>query len=87
MSGCGVSEYDVAAGELFEPAHEVMGLAVFVEAGVVEVGAEVFEAGVGVGQQMPGDREYGVADGDQGSSFPSSFGDPPVSCAQERRGS
>lgn len=42
-----------------ELADEVAGLAVLVEMVVLEVGAEVVVAGVGVGEEVPGDDEDG----------------------------
>jgi hypothetical protein len=41
-------------------------LAFGADAGVIEVGAQVDEVGVGVGQQVPDDGEDGSADGDDG---------------------
>ena len=42
------------------------GLAVGVDAAGVVVGAQVMEAGGGVGQQVPDDHQDGAGDGDQG---------------------
>jgi hypothetical protein len=42
------------------------GLAVLVDAAGVVVGAQVVEAGGGVGQQVPNDHQDGPGDGDQG---------------------
>ena len=57
--------------------------AVGVDAGGVEVGAEVDEAGIGVGQQVPDDDQDGPADGDVGLGGAAAAGDPPVALAEE----
>jgi hypothetical protein len=59
-SGCGGSEDDLTAGELFELAHEMAGLTVLAETRLVETRAEIVEARLGVGQQVPSDGEDGV---------------------------
>src|SRR5487761_1363674 len=50
------------------------------------VGAEVGEAGGGVGQQVVDDDQDGVADGDQGALFAAAAGEPVVAGAQEGLG-
>jgi hypothetical protein len=61
-------------------------LAVVADAGVVEAGAEVVEAGVGVGEQVPDDDQDRAADGDQGLLLAAAFGDTPVAFAKESVG-
>ncbi len=56
-SGC---EADLLAGEAFELADQVVLLALWVDSGLVEVGAEVVVAGFGVGQQVPDDRQLAI---------------------------
>ena len=58
-------------------------LAVGVDAGVVEVGAEVVEAGVGVGEQVPDDDQDGAADRDDGLLLAAAAGDASVAFAEE----
>ncbi|MFF4625529.1 hypothetical protein [Nonomuraea jabiensis] len=58
-------------------------LALGADAGVVEVGAQVDEASVGVGQQVPDDGEDGAADGDDGSLLAAAAGDAAVAFAEE----
>lgn len=60
-----------------------MGFLVFVDAGGVVVGAEVVEAGGGVGQQVPDDDQDGTGDGDEGLEFAAAFDQPPVAFAEE----
>src|SRR5512132_518362 len=75
-------EGDLVA-ERFELA-DVVALAAFgVDAGVVEVGAEVVEAGVGVRQQVPDDDQDGAADGDDGLLLATAAGDASVALAEE----
>jgi hypothetical protein len=50
-------------------------LAVWADAGVVVVGAEVVEVGVGVGEQVPDDDQDGAADRDDRSFLAAAFGD------------
>ena len=50
------------------------------------VGAQAGEAGGGVGQQVPGDGEDGVADGDQGTVLAAAPDDPLVAGGQEGLG-
>src|SRR6266508_648073 len=61
----GGGEGDLVA-EGSELVDEVAGFAVFVDAVVVVVGAEVDEASGGVGEQVPDDDEDGAGDGDEG---------------------
>ena len=70
-------EQDLLAGEPFELGDE---LALAADGGdlVVPVGDEVGEVGVGVGQQVPGDDQDGVADRDQGALFAAAAGEPVV---------
>jgi hypothetical protein len=58
-------------------------LAVGLDAAVVEAWAEVGELGGGVGEQVPGDGEYGSADGDDCFLFASSACQAPVAFAEE----
>src|SRR6266511_2616138 len=57
-------EGDGLSGEALELADQVVLLALRVDAGLVEVGAEVVVADLGVGQRVPDDRQYRVADRD-----------------------
>jgi hypothetical protein len=57
------------AGEAFEFGDELTFAALGREA-VVVVGAEVTDAGIGLGEQVPDDGEEGVADGDEGALLP-----------------
>jgi hypothetical protein len=50
----------------FKVADVVAWLAVRADVCVVEVGAEVMETGLGSGQQVPDDGQYGVADCNDG---------------------
>ena len=50
------------------------------------VGAEVGEVGGGVREQVPGDDEDGVADGDQGALLAAAPDDPLVAGGQEGLG-
>jgi hypothetical protein len=59
-------EGHLLAGEVFEFSDQLTGSALGVQA-VVEVDAEVDEAGLRVQQQVVGDGEDRVADGDQGA--------------------
>jgi hypothetical protein len=79
-SGGGVQRDGVAEG--FELADVVALRAFRVDAGVVEVGAEIVEAGIGVGQQMPDDGQDGAADGDDRCLLPAA-GDAPVAFPEE----
>ena len=78
-------EQDLLAGEPFELGDELALAAQRCEP-VVPVGAEVGEPGVGVGQQVPGDDEQGVADRDQGSLFAAAAGEAVVAGGQEGLG-
>src|SRR5262249_9446436 len=80
-SGGGVEGDPVAEG--LELADVVELFAFGVDAGVVEVRAEVVEAGVGVAQQVPDDDEDGAADGDDGFLLAAAAGDAPVAFAEE----
>jgi len=65
----------------------VVALAAFgVDPGVVEVAAQVGEAGGGVGEQVPDDHKQGPADGDEGFLAAAAAGDPPVALSRERVG-
>jgi hypothetical protein len=59
------------------------GLLVLVDAGGVVVGAEVVEAGGGVGQQVPEDDQDGTGDRDEGFELAAAFDQPPVALAEE----
>jgi hypothetical protein len=67
--------------EMLKFADQLAGSALGVQT-VVEVGAEVGEAGLRVPEQVVGDGEDLVADGDQGTLLASSFDDPPLAGAQ-----
>jgi hypothetical protein len=87
VSGGLLLEGDFHTGQAFQLGDELAFAARRGEA-VVPVGAEVAVAGGGVGEQVPGDGEDGVADndGDEGSFLSSSLGDPPVTGGQEGAG-
>ena len=62
----------------------MVALAAFgVDAGVVEVAAQVVVAGGGVGEQVPDDDQQGPADGHDGFLAAAAAGDAPVPLAQE----
>ena len=69
--------------ECFELADVVAFLVVVGDAVVVEVGAEVVEVAVRVGQQVPDDDQGGAADGDHGSLRAAASGDAPVAFTEE----
>src|SRR6266487_4341829 len=81
----GVVEGDFLAGYPFEFGDELAFAAQRGEA-VMPVGAEVGEAGGGVGEQVPDDGEDGVADGDQGAFLAAAPDDPLVAGGQEGPG-
>jgi hypothetical protein len=54
-----------------------------IDAGGVVAGPEVVEAGVGVGEQVPGDDREGAAEGDDGALGAAAAGDAPVPLAGE----
>src|SRR5215218_8515542 len=64
--------------ERLELADEVAGLAGGVDAAGVVVGAQVVEAGGGVGEQVPDDHQDGAGDGDQGLELADAFHEAPV---------
>src|SRR5262245_51421257 len=72
--------------EGFKLADEATGLTLLVDAGLVVVGAEVVVGSVGVGQQVPHDRQQRVPDRDQRTSLAAAFGHAAVAGAQERVG-
>src|SRR5215203_6474906 len=80
-SGGGLEGDFVAEG--FELADVVALGAVGVEAGVVEAGAEVTEAGLWVGQQVPDDDQDGPADRDDRLVGAAAAGDAPVALPKE----
>jgi len=80
-SGGGLEGDGVAEG--FELADVVVLAAFGVDAGGVEPGAEVVEAGVWVAQQVPGDHEDGAAGGDDRAFGAAAAGDAPVPFAEE----
>jgi len=80
-SGGGFEGDFVAEG--FELADVVALGAVGVDAGVVEAGAEVVVAQVGVGQQVPDDDQDGPADRDDRLVGAASAGDTPVALSKE----
>ena len=49
-------------------------------------GAQLVEAGGGVGEQVPDDDQDGAGDGDQGPELAAAPGDPPVPLAEEGGG-
>ena len=69
--------------ECFELADVVASFGVGVDVAVVVVGAELVEAGVGVGEQVPDDHQHGAADRDDGFLFASSAGEASVAGAEE----
>src|SRR5215208_2129723 len=54
-----------------------------VDPGVVGAGAQIVEAGGGVGQQVPDDDQDGAADRDDGLLGAAAFGQAPVALPQE----
>jgi hypothetical protein len=54
-----------------------------VDAGLVEVGAEIAEADGGVGQPVPDDDQDGAADRDDGPLGAATAGQAPVALAKE----
>jgi hypothetical protein len=58
-------------------------LAAVADPGVVEAGAQVGVAGIGVGQQMPDDDQDRAADRDDGFVLAAAAGDPPAALAEE----
>lgn len=71
------------AAEGFEFADVGVLLAVGVGAGGIEVGAEIDEVHVGVGQQVPDDDQAGAADRDDGAFLALARGDAAVALAEE----
>jgi hypothetical protein len=80
--GSGGLEGDLVA-ERLELADVVALGAIGVVGGVVEAGAEVVEAGVGVSQQLPDDDQDGAADRDDGPLGATAAGDAPVALPEE----
>lgn len=80
-SGGGL-EGDVVA-EGLECADVVAGGSLGAQAGVVEVGSEVVEAGPGFGEQVPDDDQDGPSDGDDGLLLAPSSGYASVTLAEE----
>ena len=76
-------EGDGLAGQVLQLADEVALAVPAVGAGLVVAVAEVLVAGVGIGEQVPDDREDGVADGDDRASLAAAPGDAVVSLAEE----
>lgn len=68
---------------MFQFADVLAGLAGAVDVLVVPVGSEVVEAGVGIVDQMPGDLQDVVGDGDDRFLLRGVFGDAPVAGADE----
>ena len=62
---------------------EVAGLAVAVDAAGVVVGAEVVEAGGGVGEQVPDDHQDRAGHGDQGLALADAPDQAAVALAEE----
>jgi hypothetical protein len=69
--------------ECLELVHEVAGLAVAVDAAGVVVGAQVVEAGGGVGEQVPDDHQDGAGYGDQGLTLADAPDQAAVALAEE----
>src|SRR5215207_8113044 len=69
--------------ERLELADEVAGLAALVDAAGVVAGAQVVEAGGGVGEQVPDDDQDGAGDGDQGLELAAALDQAPVALAEE----
>src|SRR5215213_831355 len=69
--------------ERLELADEVAGLAGGVDAAGVVVGAQVVEAGGGVGEQVPDDHQDGAGDGDQRLELADAFDEAAVALAEE----
>jgi hypothetical protein len=74
------------AGELLELADQVAFLAVPAAGGLIEVGTQIAVTSVGVGQQVPHDRQDRVADRDKGALRAAAFGDAAVALAEEGAG-
>src|SRR5215218_2623645 len=69
--------------ERLELADEVAGLAALVDAAGVVVGAQIVEAGGGVGEQVPDDHQDGAGDGDQGLELADAPDQAAVALAEE----
>ena len=69
--------------ECFELADVVASIGVGVDVAVVVVGAELVEAGVGVGEQVPDDHQHGAADRDDDLLCASSAGEASVTGTEE----
>lgn len=81
LGGCWVEGDGVAEG--LQLADVVADLLVLVETIGVVVGAQVLEAGGGVGQQMPDDHQDGSGDRDQGLELASALDQAPVALTEE----
>ena len=68
--------------ERLELVDQVAGRAVAVDAAGVVVGAEVVEAGGGIGQQVPDDHQDGAGHGDQGLALADAPDQAAVALAQ-----
>jgi hypothetical protein len=68
--------------ERLQLVHEVAGLAALVDAAGVVVGAQVMEAGGGVGEQVPDDHQDGAGDRDQGFELADALDQAAVALAQ-----
>src|SRR5258705_3094471 len=80
-SGCGLEGDGVAEG--FELADVASFAAFGVDAGGVEVGAEIVETCGVLGEQVPDDDQQGSADRDDGFLAATSAGDAPVPFPEE----
>jgi hypothetical protein len=69
--------------EGFQRANVVAFTAFRADAVVVEVGSQIVEAGVGVGQQVPDGDQDGPANRDDRFEFAAAFGDASVAFTQE----
>ena len=69
--------------ERLELVEEVAGLAVAVDSAGVVVGAQVMEAGGGIGEQVPDDHQDRAGDGDQGLALADAPDQAAVALAEE----
>jgi len=71
------------AGERLELGGQIVGAAVFVDAGFVVFGPEITKCGLGVRKQVVDDGEHRVAGSDDGFLLAAPSGQAPVAGAQE----
>jgi hypothetical protein len=79
----GFVQGDLLAGEVLELVDEVADVALMSGLAVVEAGPLVGVAGRGVGEQVVGDGEDGVAGGDDRAFFAAAAGEAPVALGEE----